>query len=99
MRSPHLLVLTLGLYSVLKLALILQFPLTTPPRSEGILEPLNLDSILLGISRFDRRLLLARCRSSCTFPSNCSRQVLAGSRRGCTGLASLDRRNVSVKGF
>src|SRR5258708_27212419 len=99
MRSPQLLVLTLGLYSVLKLALILQFPLTTPPRSEGILEALNLDSILLGTSRFDRRLLLARCRSSCTFPSKRSRQFLAGSRRGCTVLARLDRRIVRNKGL
>jgi hypothetical protein len=45
--SPLLNVFALSLYRILKLALILQLPLTTPPRSEGILETLSLDGILL----------------------------------------------------
>ena len=92
MISPHLFVHAFGLYSVLKLALILQLPLTTPSRSEGILKTFGRDGILLRKRRTDRRLILAKSRSSCTFPSKRSRQFLTGGRRGCAVLARLDRR-------
>ena len=47
MRSPHLLVLALSIYGILKLALILQLPLPTSLRSKGILKALSLDGVLL----------------------------------------------------
>ena len=36
MRSPHLLVLALSIYGILKLVLILKLPLPTSPCSKGI---------------------------------------------------------------
>src|SRR6267154_1288606 len=99
MCSPHLLVHALGLYSVLKLALILQLPLTTPSRSEGILKTFGVDGILLRNGRSDNRLILARSRSPCTFPGKRSRQFLAGGRRGCTVFPRLDRRIMRNKGL
>jgi hypothetical protein len=47
MGSPHLLVLTLRVYGIFKLALILQLPLPTSPRSQGVLKALGPDGILL----------------------------------------------------
>ena len=47
MRSPRLLVLTLSIYGILKLALILQLPLPTSLCSKGILKALSLDGVLL----------------------------------------------------
>ena len=47
MHSPHLLVLALSIYGLLKLVLILQLPLPTSPRSKGILKALSLDGVLL----------------------------------------------------
>ena len=47
MRSPHLLVLALSIYGILKLTLILQLLLPTSLHSKGILKALSLDGVLL----------------------------------------------------